>query len=196
MFRQLSEITNHLLDGHFLISLGLYSKHTSRTQENQEIGQQHLTWRNTGNSSHGNSEQRIDCQLRALLELQIYSQIGVYAYQIKWKSSKQQPAKSNRQKILKYKINRWAVIYERIAHRKLYRLGQFKRLDTRNVHHYLIIITSPNCKLSACWAIIRSKMSITHLQITTNCLCESWIEGCIPKYAIIYWKSHNTGKKH
>lgn len=44
--------------------------------------------------------------------------------------------------------------------------------------------------------VAKAPNRVTHLQITTNCLRESWIECCIPKYAIIYWKSHNTGKKH
>ena len=51
--------------------------------------------------------------------------------------------------------------------------------------------------MSACLkGNMKLETNIMYLQITTNCLSESWIESCIPKYTIIYQESQNTGKKH
>lgn len=51
--------------------------------------------------------------------------------------------------------------------------------------------------MSACLnGNMKLETDITYLQITTNCLSESWIESCIQKYTIVYQESQNTGKKN
>ena len=51
--------------------------------------------------------------------------------------------------------------------------------------------------MSACLkGNMKLEKDITYLQITTNCLSESWIESCIQKYTIVYQESQNTGKKN